>query len=84
MSHLDVGWRLMLAGWIEHRPHADKDQLSTLCEVYVEEVLRFVQELTKRPTQAKAHETGPFYARVMPFQSEENMVLTFTCLLEVC
>ena len=83
MSCGDVGWRLMLASWLEQRQYPDKDQVRTLCELYVEEVVQFVQELTKRATQAKPHETGPFYKRVMPMQSVENMVQTFTYLLQV-
>jgi hypothetical protein len=83
MSNADVGWRLMLANWVEQRPHPDKDQLRILCEIYIEEIVQFVQELTRRPTQAKPHDIGPFYTRVILHQSTENMVPTFTSMLEV-
>ena len=83
MTQDDVGWRLMLANWVEQRPHADKELLRSLCEIYVEEVVQFLKQLTKSPTQARPNETGPFYSTLIPYQSEENMVSTFTAILEV-
>lgn len=83
MSQDDVGWRLMLAGWVEQRQSPDKTLLRTLCEIYVEEIVQYLKDLTKLPTQAKPNETGPFYSRVVPYQSEENMIHTLIALLEV-
>ena len=80
MSPDDVGWRMMLAAWLERRPEGEYDLLCSLCDQYVETIVRHLDEMTKPPVLAT---TQPCYVRVTPHQTNENMVATLMTLIEV-
>lgn len=83
MNTSDVGWKLMLVQWLEHRSEADRDLLSSLCNSYIEKVLMFVTECTQPPMFGQKKTTGQLtYKRVVQ-HTPENMVHTFCNLLEV-
>ncbi|XP_071095883.1 uncharacterized protein [Haliotis cracherodii] len=82
MNTSDVGWKLMLVQWLEHRSEADRDLLSSLCNSYIEKVLMFVTECTQPPMFGQKKTTGHLtYKRVVQ-HTPENMVHTFCNLLE--
>ena len=80
MSPDDVGWRMMLAAWLERRPEGEYDLLCSLCDQYVETIVRHLDEMTKPPVLAT---TQPCYVRVTPHQTNENIVSTLMTLIEV-
>ena len=90
MSEGDVGWKLMLVQWLEHRSEADKDLLTSFCDTYIQRIVDYVTECTKMeifgaPKKAAATtegETFPRYTRCIQ-HSILNMVHTFMVLLEV-
>ena len=74
---------MMLAQWLESRPRSDQDLLKTLCDRYMETVMKHVGECTRQPSAlAQQPPTGPRYKPVV-WRSEEDMISTFTTLLEV-
>ncbi|XP_076457719.1 uncharacterized protein LOC143291635 isoform X3 [Babylonia areolata] len=59
MSEGDVGWKLMLVQWLEHRNEADKDLLTSLCDTYVQRIVDYVTECTRLEIfGAKKHVQG--------------------------
>ena len=87
MSDNDVGWKLMLVQWLEHRGEADKDLLTSFCDTYIQRIIDYVCDCTKLEIfGAKKPETAgtslPKYSRCIQ-HSVVNMVHTFIMLLEV-
>lgn len=80
MAPDDVGWRMMLAAWLERRPESEYDLLCSLCDQYVETIIQHVNEMTKPPVLAT---TQLRYVRVTPQQTNENMIATLMTLVEV-
>ena len=80
MTRDDVGWRLILANWLKRRPENDRDFLQTLCDKYIDAVLCHLKE-SMSTTSTSAKSTPRYQTSLM--QSEENMLSTFTALLEV-
>ena len=80
MTSDDVGWRMMLAAWLERRPESEYDLLCALCDQYINTVIQHVDEMTKPPVLATAQLR---YLRVTPQQTNENMVATLMTLVEV-
>ncbi|XP_055866060.1 uncharacterized protein LOC106055129 isoform X2 [Biomphalaria glabrata] len=85
ISPSDVGWKLMLVQWLEHRNEPDKELLTELTNIYIETLVDFVTECTQ-PLIANRKEKPkgkvPQFKRVIS-HSLVNMVRTFTNLLEV-
>ena len=74
---------MMLGQWLESHPQSNQDLLKTLCDRYMETVMRHVGERTRQPSAlAQQPPTGPQYKPVA-WRLEENMISTFTMLLEV-
>ena len=70
----------MLAAWLERRPEGEYDLLCSLCDQYIETIVRHLDEMTKPPVLAT---TQPCYVRVTPHQTNENIVSTLMTLIEV-
>ncbi|KAL3885754.1 hypothetical protein ACJMK2_025795 [Sinanodonta woodiana] len=81
MSAVDVGWKLMLVRWLEHRSEEDKELLTGFCDVYLDKVIKYLEECTKPSIFATSKSGNPQFKRVMS-HSIENMVTTFCVLLE--
>ncbi|GFO25145.1 dynein beta chain, ciliary-like, partial [Plakobranchus ocellatus] len=47
MSSSDVGWKLMLVQWLEHRNEPDKDLLTEFCNIYLETIVNYVTSCTQ-------------------------------------
>ncbi|GFS27875.1 dynein beta chain, flagellar outer arm [Elysia marginata] len=47
MSSSDVGWKLMLVQWLEHRNEPDKDLLTEFCNIYLETIVDYVTRCTQ-------------------------------------
>ena len=88
MSDGDVGWKLMLVQWLEHRNEADKDLLTSFCDTYIQRIVEYITECTKpeifgaKQKTAVEGEAFPRYTRCIQ-HSILNMVHTFMVLLEV-
>ena len=88
MSDGDVGWKLMLVQWLEHRNEADKDLLTSFCDTYIQRIVEYITECTKpeifgaKQKTAAEGEAFPRYTRCIQ-HSILNMVHMFMVLLEV-
>ncbi|KAH9514965.1 hypothetical protein Btru_021540, partial [Bulinus truncatus] len=85
ISGSDVGWKLILIQWLEHRNEPDKDLLSELCNIYIESLVDYVTKCTEpamMSNKQKSKGKTPQFKRVIS-HSLVNMVRTFTSLLEV-
>ena len=85
----DVGWRMELASWLDQRTAADGALLRALCDAHMEAVVGYVHDGTQPPVlrgggggRAGARAGGALLHRGIR-HSEENMVATFTTLMEV-
>ncbi|XP_070202269.1 uncharacterized protein [Littorina saxatilis] len=85
MSEGDVGWKLMLVQWLEHRNEADKDLLTSFCDTYIQRIVDYVTQCTKPEIFGAKKKMGkedfPCYTRCLQ-HSVVNMVHTFMMLLE--
>lgn len=86
MSEGDVGWKLMLVQWLEHRNEADRDLLTSFCDTYIQRIVEYLEECTQRDMFGARKTQGgpamPKYSRCLQ-HSVVNMVHTFMMLLEV-
>lgn len=84
MSESDVGWKLMLVQWLEHRNEADRDLVTSFCDAYIERIVDYITACTQPAMLAgKPSDSGyPRYTRCIN-HSIINMVHTFIVLLEV-
>ena len=82
MSRDDVGWRLILAQWVEHRPETDRDLVRDLCDRYMETAMSFMHDCTTPKLTGKPNISGHHFKRMVP-QNEENIISTFCALFEV-
>ncbi|ESO89556.1 hypothetical protein LOTGIDRAFT_75597, partial [Lottia gigantea] len=49
MTEGDVGWKIMLVQWLEHRPETDQDLLTSFCNSYMEKLVDYVSKCTQPP-----------------------------------
>ena len=87
MNDGDVGWKMLLVRWLEHRPLAHREIVTRLCDVYIQPIVHYLcgAENDERSVEAKRYglwETGSRSSRCI-YLSILNMVNTFTVLLEV-
>ncbi|XP_056010102.1 uncharacterized protein LOC125667097 [Ostrea edulis] len=82
MTSQDVGWKMMLVQWLEKCDEADKELLTGFCDVYIEKTIEYLTKCCQ-PHMFGNHDTKgcPQYKRVIN-HSTENMVATFTTLLD--
>ena len=82
MTHEDAGWRLMLASWLESPAVAVyRSVLELLCEQYIETIVSYVTDGT-RPSIMRKRKVQAL--KTMAEQTPENLIHTFTSILEVC
>ncbi|KAK6172547.1 hypothetical protein SNE40_016179 [Patella caerulea] len=82
MSEADVGWKILLVQWLEHRPDTDKDFITSLCNIYIEKVVDYITQCTQPPMFGCKETSGqPRYKRLL-CHTIENMVHTFCVLFE--
>lgn len=84
MNENDVGWKLMLVQWLEHRNQADRDLLISLCDTYIERIVDYVTACTQPIIFSTKQNSSsyPKYKRHIN-HSTINMLHTFLVLLEV-
>ncbi|XP_023931015.1 dynein beta chain, ciliary-like [Lingula anatina] len=80
MTNQDVGWKLILAQWLEHRPETDRDLIKNFCDNYIPKILEYLGQCTSAPMEGK-NETGMHYTRMIR-QTDDNMITTLTGLFE--
>ena len=82
MTPQDVGWKLMLVQWLEHRQESDRELLTGFCDVYIEKTIDYLSECCTPHMLGGKKTTCPQYKRVIQ-HNIENMISTFCTLLEV-
>lgn len=81
MGHEDAGWRLMLAGWLQSAAtEGYRPVLETLCDLDIETIMAYVTEGT-RPAVTRKRKAQAL--KVVVEQTPENLIQTFTSILEV-
>ncbi|KAK7479590.1 hypothetical protein BaRGS_00029139 [Batillaria attramentaria] len=83
MSENDVGWKLLVVQWLEHRNEADRDLLTSFCDTYIERIVDYINACTL-PAIFGDKQSGngyPKYTRCLN-PSVVNMLHTFISLFE--
>lgn len=84
MTSQDVGWKMMLVQWLEKCDEADKELMTGFCDIYIEKTIDYLSKCCQPHMFGNNDTKGcPRYKRVIN-HSVENMVSTFTTLLDVC
>ena len=83
MTSQDVGWKMMLVQWLEKCDEADKELMTGFCDIYIEKTIEYLSKCCQPHMFGNNDTKGcPRYTRVIN-HSVENMVGTFTTLLDV-
>lgn len=82
MTPKDVGWKLILVQWLEHRPENDRELLTGFCDVYIEKTIEYLNDCCTPHMLGGTKKKCPQYKRVIQ-HNIENMIGTFCTLLEV-
>lgn len=83
MTSQDVGWKMMLVQWLEKCDEADKELMTGFCDIYIEKTIDYLSKCCQPHMFGNNDTKGcPRYKRVIN-HSVENMVSTFTTLLDV-
>ncbi|XP_052060514.1 uncharacterized protein LOC127700861 isoform X4 [Mytilus californianus] len=81
MTPKDVGWKLILVQWLEHRPENDRELLTGFCDVYIEKTIEYLNDCCTPHMLGGTKKKCPQYKRVLQ-HNIENMIGTFCTLLE--
>eukprot|EP00105_Crassostrea_gigas_P044993 XP_019929141.1 PREDICTED: dynein beta chain, ciliary isoform X4 [Crassostrea gigas] len=82
MTSQDVGWKMMLVQWLEKCDEADKELMTGFCDIYIEKTIDYLSKCCQPHMFGNNDTKGcPRYKRVIN-HSVENMVSTFTTLLD--
>nr|XP_022320176.1 dynein beta chain, flagellar outer arm-like isoform X6 [Crassostrea virginica] len=82
MTSQDVGWKMMLVQWLEKCDEADKELMTGFCDIYIEKTIEYLSKCCQPHMFGNNDTKGcPRYTRVIN-HSVENMVGTFTTLLD--
>ncbi len=81
MTGEDVGWKMMVATWIERQTEMDNEILRSMCNQYLEVVITYLEDST-RPPLLGIPKSGTRFRHVI-WQSQEAMISTFMTLFDV-